>query len=124
MAGLAPTGASRLARLVVVCAGAALGVGAIAMDGGSQARADAQSGNLTSSVDLWGSPVDGAGRTGCRIVSGGTSRVAVPSQWVRGQKAVLSGTGWTVVASARAFVSVALDEGKQLRPADRGISVP
>ena len=119
MAGLAPTGASRLARLVVVCAGAALGVGAIAMDGGSQARADAQSGNLTSSVDLWGSPVDGAGQAGCRIVSGGASRITVPSQWVRGQKAVLSGTGWTVVASARAFVSVALDEGKQLRPADR-----
>lgn len=119
MAGLAPTGASRLARLVVVCAGAALGVGAIAMDGGSQARADAQSGNLTSSVDLWGSPVDGAGQAGCRIVSGGASRITVPSQWVRGQKAVLSGTGWTVVASVRAFVSVALDEGKQLRPADR-----
>lgn len=119
MAVLAPTGASRLARFVAVCAGAALGVGAIAMDGGVQARADAQSGNLTSSVDLWGSPVDGVGRTGCRIVSGGASRIAVPSQWVRGQKAVLSGSGWTVAGSTRAFVSVLLDEGKQLRPADR-----
>lgn len=119
MPGLAPTGASRLARFVAVCAGAALGVGAIAMDGGVQAHADAQSGNLTSSVDLWGSPVDGAGRTGCRIVSGGASRIAVPSQWVRGQRAVLSGSGWTAAGSARAFVSVVLDEGKQLRPADR-----
>lgn len=119
MAGLAPTGTSRLARLVAVCAGAALGVGAIAMNGGAQAHADAQSGNLTSSVDLWGSPVDGAGRTGCRIVSGGTSRVAVPSQWVRGQKAGLSGSGWTVAGSAHPLVSVVLDEGKQLRPTDR-----
>ena len=116
MAGLAPTGAS---RLVAVCAGAALGVGAIAMDGAAQARADAQSANLTSSVDLWGSPAEGAGQTGCRIVSGGASRISVSTQWVRGQKAVLSGSGWTVAGSARAFVSVALDEGRQLRPSDK-----
>ena len=116
MAGLAPTGAS---RLVAVCAGAALGVGAIAMDGAAQARADAQSANLTSSVDLWGSSAEGAGQTGCRIVSGGASRISVSTQWVRGQKAVLSGSGWTVAGSARAFVSVALDEGRQLRPSDK-----